>query len=138
MKRPLKLLALAPALIFGWSISAPAFAQNAASPPSASQSLQRAGTETENAAKDALQGTETVLSDTDITAKVELALHDSSVAGKDDIHVSTTAGIVTLSGASPSAATATQAAQIAQSTAGVRGVKNLLSTPTSAAPSSTE
>jgi len=135
MKRSLKLLAVAPAMVLGLSISAPAFAQNAASPPSASQSLQQAGTETERAAKDALQGTETALSDTDVTAKVKLALHDSNVPGNDNIHVSTTAGIVTLSGAAPSGASATQAAQIAQSTAGVRGVKNLLSTPTSAAPS---
>jgi hyperosmotically inducible protein len=126
MKRSLEFLTIVPAIAFGLSLSTPAFAQDTTGHPSASQSMEKAGADTENAAKNAYQGTATAVSDTDLTAKVKLALHNDDSIEHDDIHVTTVAGVVTLSGQVPNVAASSQAEQIARGTKGVRDVTNQL------------
>lgn len=107
-----------------------ACSQGASSVPpqdrSSSQSMSLAGQDTENAARNAYQGTTTAVKDTSITAKVKVALHDDKVTDSDTIHVDTVAGVVTLSGVVGSTEESERAAQIAQSTNGVRYVVNNL------------
>lgn len=126
MKRSLGFLTIVPAMAFGLSLSAPAFAQDTTSHPSASQSMEKAGADTASAAKNAYQGTATAVSDTNLTAKVKLALHNDDSIEHDDIHVTTVAGVVTLSGHVPNVAASSQAEHIAKATTGVRDVTNQL------------
>jgi hyperosmotically inducible periplasmic protein len=122
------------AAVFGLAVAAPAFAQeNSASPP-ASQSMHRAGeaakqagSDTLNAAKHAGEGTATALRDTKITTKVKYALHEDKITGNFPIHVTTVAGVVTLSGHVPSPHAAARAEQLARQTEGVKAVHNQLS-----------
>jgi hyperosmotically inducible protein len=135
MKHQLKLIV--PAVIFGIAISLPAIAQDDNTPASqsmrrAGEKLEQAGSDTGSAAVDAYHGTKRAIADTTITAKVKTALHDDKEVGDRDIHVDTTAGVVTLVGQVPSRATAERAEQVAMQTEGVKSVSNQLTVNTTA------
>lgn len=122
------------AAFFGLAMAAPTFAQDNSASPSASQSMHRAGdaaeqagSDTLNAAKNAGEGTATALRDTKITTKVKYALHEDKITGNYPIHVTTVAGVVTLSGHVPSPHAAARAERLARQTEGVKGVNNQLS-----------
>ena len=68
----------------------------------------------------------TALKDTDITAKVKYALHENNATSGSDIHVSTSDGIVTLSGQVAKRHEAHEAVKVAKATEGVRQVVNQL------------
>ena len=107
--------------------AAPAFAQSAGqSMHEAGQEMESAGTETWHAAENAGKGTATAVHDTSITAKVKASLHKDEATKGQDIHVSTTAGVVTLKGNVSSQATATRAQELAEGTKGVKSVNNEL------------
>lgn len=72
-----------------------------------------------------------VLSDTDITAKVKFAIADVSSLKKSDISVTTTNGVVTLTGTANSSASKSEAESAAMSVQGVKSVDNQLATPPS-------
>src|SRR5208282_1256723 len=123
---------LIPAAVFGLAIAVPAMAQDNPS-PSASQSMhqagedmEQAGSSTVQAAKNVATGTVTAVKDTKITAEVKTSLHGDKMTKAADIHVSTTAGIVTLKGSVPSSDTAARAEQIAQAARGVKSVNDHL------------
>ena len=88
----------------------------------ASESMRQAGEHTEQAAHSAYQGAKTAIKDTEITLKIKKALHDDSVTKASDIHVSTTAGVVTLAGRVQDAKALAHAQDLAHSTYGVREV----------------
>jgi hyperosmotically inducible protein len=121
---------IVPVVIGALAIAVPAAAQDSAAKPAgesmhqAGESMKQAGSDTLNAAKQAAKGTATAMSDAKITAKVKLALHDAGISKQGEIHVSTTAGVVELSGRVPSSNTAVQAVQLARETEGVRSVNN--------------
>jgi len=121
-----KILSIVPATMLGIGLAIPAFAQNtsASAPVSASTSMDRAGTDTEGAAKNAYTGTATALSDTTITTKVKTAFASGKGIKSNDIHVVTTAGVVTLSGQVPNSHTAARVVALARNTKGVRSVNN--------------
>jgi osmotically-inducible protein OsmY len=119
-----------PTILLGMVLSVPAFAQD---DMSASQSMDQAGdkvkdagSDTAAAAKDAYHGTSRAIKDTTITAQVKTALKRDDSVASSEIHVSTTAGVVTLKGKVPSSALAAHAAQLAGQTSGVKGVDNQL------------
>jgi len=109
-------------------LAIPTLAQTAggSAPVSAGSSMDRAGTDSENAAKNVYNGTTTALEDTKITTEVKTAFASGKDIKSDAIHVTTTAGIVTLSGKVQNADMATRVERIARDTSGVRGVKNEL------------
>ena len=116
---------------FALAISAPSFAQNTS--PSAGESmhqagenLEKAGSDTVNAAKNVGQGTETAVKDTTITARVKKSLHSDETTKDEKIHVSTTAGVVTLKGRVDSQSAADRAVVVAQNVEGVKSVDNRL------------
>lgn len=122
---------IVPVAAFGLAIAVPALGQDTTSNPSASesmhqagQSMEQAGSDTVDAAKHAAKGTATAMRDTKITAKVKAALHEAGLTKQSEIHVSTTAGVVQLSGSVPSSDTASQAVRLAKQTEGVGAVKN--------------
>jgi len=98
----------------------PAFAQDT----SASTSMHRAGEDSEGAAKNAYAGTVTALDDTTITTKVKAAFASGKGIDSNDIHVSTTAGVVQLDGRVQNSSMAARVQEIARNTKGVRGVNN--------------
>jgi osmotically-inducible protein OsmY len=110
-------LKLVPGLLLGIALAGPAFAQ------SATQSIKNAGHSTANAVSQAWHGTKTAVSDTDITAKVKMALHNDKLTNGEDIHVTTTHGVVTLTGHAPRDV-AHHAMRIASDTMGVVSVNN--------------
>jgi hyperosmotically inducible protein len=117
--------------MWGLTIAVPAVAQDNPGNPSASESMHQAGESAEqagshalSAAKNAAKGTARAMRDTKITAKVKAALHEAGISEKSGIHVTTTAGVVKLSGRVPSSATAARAEQVALQTEGVRSVTN--------------
>lgn len=115
------------AALLAIALTVPAFAQSAAeSMHEAGQEMKSAGTETWHAAENAGKGTVTAVRDTSITAKVKESLHKDEATKRQDIHVSTTAGVVTLKGNVSSQATATRAQELAEGTKGVRSVNNEL------------
>jgi len=128
MKRAIGWNFLALTILMGIVASYPACAQNADSTPpqgrSAGDSMSLAGHDTENAAKNAYHATATAVKDTTVTAKVKLALHNDKVTNRDDIHVDTVAGVVTLGGLVGNPQDAVRAEAIARSTTGVREVVN--------------
>jgi len=129
MKNRFKIIG--PAVLFAVAISMPALAQDDNAPANqsmhqAGEQLERAGSATGAAAVDAYHGTKRALADTAITAKVKTALHNDKEVGDRDIHVDTTAGVVTLAGQVPSRATAARAEQVAMQTEGVKSVNNQL------------
>jgi osmotically-inducible protein OsmY len=93
---------------------------------SASESMGRAGSELEGAAKNAFQGTKTAVTDSDVTAKVKLALQDDSVTKDSTIHVTTVAGVVTLRGTVASSEISGRAEKLTHDTSGVKSVRNRL------------
>ena len=126
MKNIKTVLAMVPAMALGIGLAIPVFAQDAStSPPvSASTSMHRAGEDTESAAKNAYAGTATALEDTKITTKVKTAFVSGKDINSNDIHVTTTAGVVTLDGKVQNSGMATRIVAIAKNTEGVRGVTN--------------
>lgn len=69
-------------------------------------------------------GLTTALKDTDITAKVKYALHENDETSGNDIHVTTSNGVVTLSGQVNKRRAATEAVKVTKHTEGVREVVN--------------
>lgn len=142
MKRSLGYLAIVPAVAFGLSLSAPAFAQDAGAPSASAstgvtQTMKNAGTDTENAAKtagtdtadaakSAYDTTATAVGDTGLTAKVKMELDKNSETEHAHIHVKTKSAVVTLTGHVASAAVSQEAEQIAKGVAGVDHVSNHL------------
>jgi hyperosmotically inducible protein len=124
MNSKYKILALVPAISIGLAI--PAFAQDtsARAPAPASTSMHRAGENTEGAVKNAYTGTATALTDTKITTKVKAAFATGKGIDSNDIHVKTTAGVVTLGGQVKNSAMAARLVAIAKNTEGVRAVTN--------------
>jgi len=120
-----KILAMVPAIALGIGLAIPAFAQNNPS-ASAGSSMQQAGHETAGAAKSAYDGTAMALSDTAITTKVKTAYASGKNIKSNDIHVSTTAGVVTLGGHVQSSHMERRVVAIARDTKGVLGVTNNL------------
>lgn len=128
---------IVPAILFGMVLSVPAFAQDGNA--TASQSMHQAGdkveqvgSDTAGAAKDAYHGTERVIKDTTITAEVKTALARDKNVSSSGIHVTTTAGVVTLKGNVSSREMARHAGQVAGQTNGVARVNNQLMVVTSA------
>ena len=118
-----KILALVPAMVLGIGLAIPALAQE--NPPvAAGTSMHQAGEDTEGAAKNAYQGTVRALDDTTITTKVKAAFASGKGIDSNDIHVTTTAGVVTLGGHVQNSYMASRVEEIARNTNGVRGVNN--------------
>jgi len=119
--------AIVPAAVLALGLAVPAFAQSASeSMHQAGQDLKSAGSSTVNAAENAGRGTATAVHDTTITAKVKKSLHKDDTTKGQDIHVSTTAGVVTLKGNVSSRETASRAQELTQGTKGVKSVNNEL------------
>jgi len=121
-----RILTLVPAMVLGIGLALPVLAQetSGSSGTSASTSMHRAGEDTEGAAKNAYHGTVTALDDTRITTEVKTDLAAAKDLRSGQIHVTTTAGIVTLRGTVHDSAVASRAEAIARNASGVRGVKN--------------
>jgi hyperosmotically inducible protein len=130
-------------LLFGWKILAsstvlsfamavPVLAQSdngataSESMHAAGESVEQAGSATGDAAFYAYRGAATAMRDTKITAKVKTALHEDNATSHSDIHVTTSAGIVTLRGEVGSTDAVTRAERLAHRTEGVREVDNRL------------
>jgi osmotically-inducible protein OsmY len=120
-----KIRALVQVVILGIWLAPPAFAQDTGG-TSASTSMHQAGEDTESAAKNAYHGTVTALDDTRITTAVKTELAAAKDLRSGQIHVTTTAGVVTLRGTVHDSAVASRAEAIARNASGVRGVKNHL------------
>lgn len=120
-----KILAVVPAMVLGIWLALPALAQETGG-TSASTSMHQAGEDTESAAKNAYNGTATALDDTSITTAVKTDLAAAKDLRSGQIHVKTTAGVVTLRGTVHDSAVASRAEAIARNASGVRGVKNHL------------
>ena len=122
---------MVPAALFGIAMSMPVYAQdnNASAGPSmqtAGEKMAQAGSEGVDAAVDAYQAAVRFAQDIAVTAAVKTALlTDRSFTGSQ-IHVTTTAGIVTLEGRVESNAVLAHAQQVASQTRGVNGVNNQL------------
>ncbi|MFI4968322.1 MAG: BON domain-containing protein, partial [Gammaproteobacteria bacterium] len=71
------------------------------------------------------------LTDADITVKVKLAIADVASLKKSEISVTTTNGVVTLTGMANSSASKSEAESAAMSVQGVKSVDDQLSTPPS-------
>ncbi len=128
---------IVPAMLFGMVLSVPAFAQDDNAPASqsmhqAGDKVEQAGSDTATAAKDAYHGTERVIKDSTITAEVKTAFALDKNVSSSGIHVTTTAGVVTLKGNVSSPEMAQHAAQVAGQTSGVVRVNNQLMVVTSA------
>ncbi len=134
MKRSIGFLAIIPAVAFGLSLSAPAFAQDAPAAGASAgmtQTMKNAGSDTANAAKGAYNTTATAVGDTGLTAKVKMELDKNSETEHADIHVKTKSAVVTLTGHVPSVTVSKEAEQIAKGVAGVDSVTNHLKVRTS-------
>ena len=81
--------------------------------------MERAGSDTALAATDAFKGTRRAFDDRKITVKVKTALHEDKQVGESDIHVRTTAGVVTLTGRVVSPEAASHVVGIARHVEGV-------------------
>jgi osmotically-inducible protein OsmY len=132
MKVPFASKVLLPSVVltFGLVLQASAQSDNAApasdSMKAAGQSMKHAGSDTAGAAEHAYHGAARAIRDTEITAKVKTALHEDRATEHSDIHVSTSAGIVTLRGRVATADVAMRAVQVAQMKKGVKQVNNEL------------
>jgi hyperosmotically inducible periplasmic protein len=124
MKNSNKIFAMLPALALGIGLAIPALAQDASAPVPAGTSMHQAGEDTKAAAVNAYTGTVTAAEDTTITTKVKAAFATGKDFKSGDIHVATTAGIVTLGGQVQNSDMAARAVAIARNTDGVRGVTN--------------
>jgi len=117
--------------LLGVAIAVPVMAQERPLPASdsmhqAGEQMKQAGSDTAAATVDAFKGTRRAVDDSKITVKVKSALHEDKQLGESDIHVNTTAGVVTLTGSVPSPDAASRAVQIAQGVEGVNSVHNQL------------
>jgi BON domain len=92
----------------------------------AGHSIMRPAPYAADVAVEVYNGTATTLRDTKITAHVKIALDEDSATEHSEIHVRTSAGVVTLTGGVPSRAAAMRVEQLTQSTTGVREVVNRL------------
>jgi BON domain-containing protein len=101
-----------------------AFAQVNPSAPPAPQSMHQPAPAVD--ASQALKKTVTAPSDLRTTARVRAALMADNLTVHSHIHVSTAAGVVTLSGNVPSSHIAARAEQLAKQTEGVKEVVNNL------------
>jgi hyperosmotically inducible periplasmic protein len=121
-----KILAMVPAMVLGIGLAIPALAQEttASSNVPASTSMHQAGEDTEAAAKNTYQGTVTAVDDTRITTEVKTDLATAKDLRSGQIHVTTTAGVVTLDGLVNNSTVVARAEAIARDTSGVRGVTN--------------
>jgi hyperosmotically inducible protein len=99
---------------------------------SAGQSMKQAGSDMAGAAEDTYHGAVTAVRDTEISAKVKTALHEDRATEHSDIHVSTSAGIVTLRGSVATQDVAMRAVQVAEAAKGVKQVNNELKVSDSA------
>jgi hyperosmotically inducible protein len=128
MKTKSSLKFIAPAALLGLAMAMPAFAQESAGDAmhSAGDNLKQAGSDTAAAAEDAYTGTKIEVKDTTISAKVKRAMHDDQMVSGADIHVSTSAGVVTLKGQVSSREAAAHAGDVAAGVKGVRRVDNQL------------
>jgi osmotically-inducible protein OsmY len=131
MKNKNTILAMVPAIALGIGLAIPALAQDASTSPPvpASTSMHQAGENTESAVKNAYVGTATALEDTKITTKLKTAFASGKDINSNDIHVTTTAGVVTLDGKVQNTDMAARVEAIATKTEGVRGVTNNLQVP---------
>ena len=122
MNRKNKILAIVPAIVLGIGLTIPVCAQDtSASPPvSAGTSMHRAGEDSEGAAKNAYVGTVTAVDDTTITTKVKAAFASGKGIESNDIHVTTTAGVVKLDGRVQNSYMAARVEKIARNTKGVQ------------------
>jgi len=123
-----KTMAIVPAIILGIGLGLPALAQetSGSSGPSASTSMNQAGKSTADATKDAYHGTVTAMDDTRITTEVKTDLAAAKDLRSGQIHVTTTAGIVTLRGRVHDSDIVSRAEVIARNASGVKGVRNHL------------
>jgi len=123
-----KILATLPAMALGFALAIPALAQDTStnSGVPASTSMHQAGEDTESAAQNAYHGTVTAVDDTTITAAVKTNLAAAREMRSGQIHVTTTAGIVTLEGVVHDSSVVSRAVAIAKDASGVRGVTNQL------------
>src|SRR5271170_5816911 len=121
-----KVLVMLSTMALGVGLAIPAIAGDTNSSPlvSASTSMDRAGRDTQGAAKNAYVGTVTAADDTAITTKVKAALADGKGIKSNHIHVVTTAGMVTLKGRVQNSDMSARVEAIARNTKGVRGVTN--------------
>lgn len=128
MKAKFFLKFVAPAALLGLAMAMPAFAQETAGEAmhSADENMKQAGSDTAAAAEDAYHGTKIEVKDTTVTAKVKRAMHDDQMMHGSDIHVSTSAGVVTLKGQVSSREAAAHAGDVASHIEGVRRVDNQL------------
>jgi hyperosmotically inducible periplasmic protein len=121
-----KILAMVPAMVLGIGLTIPALAQetSGSSTVPASTSMHRAGADSEGAATNTYHGTVTAMDDTRITTEVKTDLAAAKNLRSGQIHVTTTAGIVTLRGRVHNSAVVARAEEIARNASGVRGVTN--------------
>ena len=133
MKSKNRILTIAAAMVLGIGIALPVFAQEttSSSNPSASTSMSQAGSDTASAAKNAYHGTVTAISDTSITAAVKTSLAAAKDLRSGQIHVTTTAGVVTLEGVVHDSGVVARAEKIARDASGVQDVKNELTVSSS-------
>ncbi len=128
---------IVPAILFGMVLSVPAFAEDNNAPAGqqmnqAGDKVEQVGSDTAGAAKDAYHGTVRVIKDTTITAEVKTALAQAKDVSSAGIHVTTTAGVVTLKGNVSSPEMAQRAGKVAGQSNGVVRVRNQLMVATSA------
>jgi osmotically-inducible protein OsmY len=116
-----KILTLVPAMVLGIGLATLAFAQDTVP---ASTSMHQAGDDTEGAVKNTYDGSVTAVDDTRITTEVKTDLATAKDLRSGQIHVSTTAGVVTLDGLVHNSDVAARAETIARNASGVRGVTN--------------
>jgi hyperosmotically inducible periplasmic protein len=126
MNNKYRILAIVPAMVLGIGMAVPVFAQDTAGNAlgSAGTSIRQAGDDTTGALKSAYAETVTAVDDTMITTKVKTAFASGKDIRSGDIHVTTTAGVVTLDGPVQNSEIAARAEAIARNTEGVRGVTN--------------
>jgi hyperosmotically inducible periplasmic protein len=128
MNTPDRILLAIASFALSVAIAPIARAQQSADTPASQQmkaagdEMKSAGQDTTEAAKDVYHGTSRALSDTKITAKVKAALKSDDAVAKDEIHVKTVAGVVTLKGKVANQSDADKAAEIARQTEGVKDV----------------
>jgi len=121
-----KVLAIVPALVLGIGLALPAFAQEttANSGVPASSSMNQAGRNSADAARNAYQGGVTAIDDTTITTAVKTNLAAARDLRSGQVHVTTVAGVVTLQGWMHDPVVISRAEAIARDTSGVRNVTN--------------
>jgi hyperosmotically inducible periplasmic protein len=121
-----KILAMLPAMVFGIGLAIPAVASDTSTSPPvpASTSMNQAAEDTQGAIENAYVGTVTALQDTTITSEVKAAFFSDVGIKSTDIHVTTTAGVVTLDGQVESPDMAAHVEAIARNMTGVRDVTN--------------